>query len=83
MSQHTDRAERTLYRSYEYFANGIISYIDKKLEQQFGKFTVTRGDTHKFLVINIKLRKDRKIELDIIEQIKEIINDFSVKWKVT
>ena len=47
------------------------------LEVHFGKFNKTRGKTNNCLGINIGIRDDKKVEIDMIEQLEAIINNFS------
>ena len=55
------------------------------METFFGEFAVTRGADHNYLGMKIKLRRDKKVEIDTRDQIKGIINYFSetIKGKVT
>ena len=55
------------------------------LEKRFGKFTITRGKVHDYLGMHIVLRDDNKVEIDMIESITKIIEEFSeeIKGSVT
>ena len=68
-----------------HFNQELIDSIVEKLETYFGPLKVTKGRKHKYLGMNLDFRKDRKIEIDMIEYIKAIIKDFNedVKMKVS
>ena len=55
----------------------VVTDIIHELENYFGTFTVTRGKKHSYLGMNIEVREDKKIALDMIEEIKKIIEGFS------
>lgn len=63
----------------------VIDNIMKLLETHFGEFEVIRGDEHKYLGMNLKFRADNKFEIDMIDEIRNLIENFSedVKYKVT
>ena len=63
----------------------VVSNLIRESEKFFGTFAVTRGNKHRYVGINIALRKDKKIEVDMIDEIKSIIEDFSenIVGKVT
>ena len=46
---------------------------------------MTRGNKHNYLGMNLNFRSNGKVEVDMIEEIRGIIEDFSedVKSKVT
>ena len=49
----------------------VVNYVLRIFKKHFGDLTVTRGRKHKFLGINIHLRKDKKIELDMVDHLKD------------
>ena len=51
----------------------VVDSIIQDLTKLFGELSITRGKEHTFLGMNIKFRDDKKIEIDMIEQIKEDI----------
>ena len=57
----------------------VVTDIITRLEKHFGKFTVTRGRNHEYLGMDVNIRDDRKVEVDMIKQIQKLIDDFSVK----
>ena len=48
----------------------VVDSIIKELTKQFGELSITRGKERIFLGMNIKIRGDKKIEIDMIEQLK-------------
>ena len=51
----------------------VVDSIIKELTKHFGEWSTTRGIEHTFLGMNIKIRDDKKIEIDMIEQLNEDI----------
>ena len=51
----------------------VVDSIIKELTKHFGELSITRGKEHTFLGMNIKIRDDKKIEINMIEQLKEAI----------
>ena len=51
----------------------VVDSIIKELTKYFGELSITRGKEHSFLGMKIKIKNDKKIEIDMIEQIKEAI----------
>ena len=56
--------------------------IIEELERHFGEFSVVHGKNQDYLGMNIKIRYDKKVSIDMIKQIKEIIEGFSEKLTV-
>ena len=54
-----------------------VSYLINLLEEFFGKFSITRGKCHDYLGMKIKICEDSKVEIDMIESIQQIFDDFS------
>ena len=50
----------------------IVIEIMNKIEEHFGKLSVTRGDAHDFLGINIKIRTDGLITIEQHKHIEEL-----------
>ena len=48
----------------------VVIKILEVLRNQFGYLVINRGNTHAFLGIDIKIRDDKKIEIDIKYQIQ-------------
>ena len=62
----------------------VVTDIIEEIKNHFGDLVISRGDTHDFLGINIKIMKDKKVELmmgyqteDTSRQFKNIC-DFNV-----
>ena len=53
----------------------VIDDILTKIEKDFGKCTITRGNEHTFLGMKLKI-KDKKLEIDMKDQLKEAIEAF-------
>ena len=51
----------------------VVDSIIKELTKYFGELSITKGKEHAFLGMNIKIRDDENIEIDMIEQLKEVI----------
>ena len=54
----------------------VVTSIIKKIEERFGKMTVTRGKVHVFLGMKITYHENGTAEIDTSEYIKESIEDF-------
>jgi len=52
-----------------------LAPIDK-IEEKFGKMTVTRGKSHDFLGMNIDFLEDKTVTVGMKEHIKGAIADF-------
>ena len=55
----------------------VVTEIICELEKHFGSFAVTRGKKHSYLGMNIEISDDKKIAVDMIEEIRKIIPGFS------
>ena len=55
----------------------FVTDIIKMLEGHFGNFKTTRGKNHNYLGMIIGIRDDKKVETDMIKQIKAMIEEFS------
>mmetsp|Transcript_1114 Transcript_1114/g.1743 ORF Transcript_1114/g.1743 Transcript_1114/m.1743 type:complete len:120 (+) Transcript_1114:530-889(+) len=71
-----------------YVDDNIISFVDdhvvssviEKIEERFGKMTVTRGTTYVFLGMNImEFKPNGTVEIDTIDHIQESIDNFGEK----
>ena len=68
-----------------FFKTIFISHVDSKvvddviemIKGHFGNIVVIRGKQHKFLGINVKLRDDKKVEIDMVNQLQECIDLFN------
>ena len=54
----------------------VVRKVIKDIEKHFGKMTVEEGTHFNFLGMNIKMRTDKKIEIEMKNQIREAINWF-------
>ena len=54
----------------------VVTSIIEKIEERFGKMTVTHGKEHIFLGMKITYHKNGTAEIDTSEYIKESIEDF-------
>jgi Ca2+-binding EF-hand superfamily protein len=54
----------------------VIDEVINKLKPHFGKLTITRGDTHTFLGMDIKIRNDGKFEILQTDHLKEAFEMF-------
>ena len=55
----------------------VVTEIIGTLEKFFGKFSVTRGKCHDYLGMKLRIRDDSKVEVDMVESIQQILDDFS------
>ena len=51
----------------------VVTEVIEKIEERFGKMTVTRGKEHVFLGMKIKLNDDKTVRIDMSEYVKEAI----------
>ena len=54
----------------------VVSKVIQTLKQHFGDLKVVRGTKHTFLGMNIEILKDKKIQIDIHEQLQKAIDMF-------
>ena len=54
----------------------VVTSIIEKIEERFGKMTVTREKEHVFLGMKITYHENSTAEIDTSEYIKESIEDF-------
>jgi hypothetical protein len=54
----------------------VVTDVIKKIEEKFGKMTVTRGKVHTFLGMKLTIQDDRTVKIDMKEYVKETIEDF-------
>jgi hypothetical protein len=60
-----------------HMSNGVLDSVILELEKHVGKMVVSRGDTHIFLGMLIKFRReDNALSIDMSEYVKEVIADF-------
>ena len=52
----------------------VVNDVIRELEVHFGKLTVTRGNKFDFLGMNILIRKDKKIEIEMKKQTNKLWN---------
>ena len=54
----------------------VVDEVIDIMKGHFGDLTINRGDAHTFLGMNIKIRADRKIEIEMKDQLQETIDTF-------
>ncbi len=54
----------------------VVTTVIQRVEQKFGKMTVTRGKNHVFLGMNIDFHDDGTVSIKMKDYIKEAIADF-------
>ena len=54
----------------------VVSEVLKIIKAHFGDLTVSRGKKHTFLGMNITIRKDKKVQIEMKDQVKETILAF-------
>jgi hypothetical protein len=54
----------------------VVTDVIKKIEEKFGKMTVTRGKEHTFLGMNLTLQEDGTVKIDMKDYVEEAIKDF-------
>ena len=67
-----------------YVADNKVSHVDKNvvteviemMKGHFGDLVVTRGNTHNFLGMNIRITKEKSIEIQMKDQLNEAIATF-------
>ena len=55
---------------------GVVSKVIQNLKEHFGDLKVVRGNKHTFLGMNIEILGDKKIQIDMREQLQEAIDMF-------
>ena len=61
-----------------------VSHVDKKvvsnviaeIEKHFGKMDITYGKEHEYLGMKVKITDDKKVLIDMTDQVKEVIEFF-------
>lgn len=54
----------------------VVTDVLEIIKSHFGDLTISRGKKHTFLGMNITLRKDKKIQIEMKDQLKETIAAF-------
>jgi hypothetical protein len=54
----------------------VLESIVKQLEAKHSPMTITRGTTHTYVVMNIVYNNDKTVTIDMIQYVKEILEDF-------
>ena len=54
----------------------VVTGVIEKIEEKFGKMTVTRGKTHIFLGMKITLQDDGTVKIEMKDYVKEAIEAF-------
>ena len=55
----------------------VVTGHIKILEEYFGKFSITRGKKHNYLGMDVLIKENGKVEINMKEQISKMIDDFS------
>ena len=55
----------------------VVDEIIELIKSHFGELSVSRGREQKFLGMNIKIREDKKIEIEMKDQLREAIDMFT------
>ena len=55
----------------------VVDEVIELMKTHFGDLTVTRGNGHRFLGMNIKINEERCIEIEMREQLKKVIDLFN------
>ena len=54
----------------------VVSRVIQTMKEHFGDLKVVRGTKHTFLGMNIEILKDKKVQIDMREQLQEVIDMF-------
>ena len=54
----------------------VVTDVIELMKTHFGDLTVTRGKEHRFLGMNIKINKDKNIEIEMKDQLLEAVHMF-------
>ena len=57
--------------------SSVVDDVLGMIRNYFGDITVSRGEEHTFLGMNMKIRKDKKIEIEMKDQLRETIDMFN------
>ena len=60
----------------------VLYNLIETIRQHFGEIKVTRGNKHMFLGMNITMRDDNKIDIDMAGQLQKRIDVFGEKFEV-
>ena len=58
----------------------VIDEVITGLESQFGKMTVTKGDKHNFVGMDIEYNRDKTVSISMKDYIKECIETFGKQF---
>ena len=61
----------------------VLKQVAETVEKQVGKITVTTGDKHTFLGMNIKFNENGTVTIDMQDYVKETLKDFPDKLRKT
>ena len=59
----------------------VLEQVAKTVEEEVGKITVTTGNEHNFLGMNIKFNTNGTVTIDMQEYVKETLTDFPDKLR--
>ena len=62
-------------------SNEVLKQVAETVEKQVGKITITTGDEHTFLGMNIKFNKNGTVTIDMQDYVKETLTDFPDKLR--
>ena len=51
----------------------VVTECFEEIKKHFGELVISRGDEHEFLGMDIKLRKEKLVELCVTNQLEEAI----------
>ena len=54
----------------------LVTDILEEIKKHFGDLVISRGDIYDLLFMNIKIRKDNKVDLIMKHQIEDIVRQF-------
>ena len=55
----------------------VVDEVIEMMKGHFGNLTVNRGNNHTFLGMSINVREDKKVEIEMKDQLLETINMFT------
>ena len=56
----------------------VVTDILEEIKKQFGDLVIIRGDTNDLLGVDIKIRKENKVELIMKHQIEDAVRKFKI-----
>ena len=56
----------------------VVTEVIDLMKKHFGDLTITRGNKHRFLGMNITINQDKSIEIEMKDQLQEAIGMFNL-----